>query len=328
MANETPYAELTPDVVLDAVDSLDLETDGRILALNSYENRVYQLGLEGGAFVVAKFYRPQRWTDAAILEEHAFALELRDYEIPVVAPLVADNGATLHEHSGYRFAIFPRQGGRWPELGQADERLWMGRFLGRLHAVGARDRFADRLALSPAWLGDDAAATILASEWLPAHLTESYARVTEQLLERIDQEFAMVGAPRSLRIHGDCHPGNVLWTDNGPHFVDLDDCMNGPAVQDLWLFLSGSRDERTAQLKDLLEGYQQFCEFDPLELRLIETLRTLRMIHYTAWIARRWADPAFPKAFPWFESNKYWEEHVLALKEQLAALDELPLAVY
>jgi Ser/Thr protein kinase RdoA (MazF antagonist) len=328
MPNETPYAELTPDVVLDAVDSLGLETDGRILALNSYENRVYQLGLEGGTFVVAKFYRPQRWTDAAILEEHEFALELHGYEIPVVAPIVADGGNTLHTHTGYRFAVFPRQGGRWPELGQTEERLWMGRFLGRLHAVGRNDRFTHRRALAPGWLGSDSAAMILASEWLPGHLTESYATVTEQLLERIGQEFAAVGDYRVLRIHGDCHPGNVLWTDNGPHFVDLDDCMNGPAVQDLWLFLSGSRDERTAQLRDLLEGYQQFCEFDPLELRLIEALRSLRMVHYTAWIARRWADPAFPMAFPWFEANKYWEEHVLALKEQLAALDELSLAIY
>jgi Ser/Thr protein kinase RdoA (MazF antagonist) len=328
MPNATPYAELTPDVVLDAVDGVGHETDGRILALNSYENRVYQLGLEDGRFVVAKFYRPERWTDAAILEEHAFALELREHEIPVVAPLLAGNGETLHEHAGFRFAVFPRQGGRWPELGSADERAWMGRFLGRIHAVGARAPFRERRALSSSWMGRDSAATILASEWLPAHLTASYESVTEQLLEGIEQRFAEAGAAQQRRIHGDCHPGNVLWTDDGPHFVDLDDCMTGPAVQDLWLFLSGSRDERSGQLRDLLEGYTQFCDFDYGELRLIEALRSLRMIHYTAWIARRWLDPAFPQAFPWFESNRYWEDHILGLKEQVPALDEPPLEAF
>ncbi len=328
MPNATPYAELTPDVVLDAVDGAGHETDGRILALNSYENRVYQLGLEDGRFVVAKFYRPARWTDAAILEEHAFALELQGHEIPVVAPLVADNGRTLHEHAGYRFAVFPRQGGRWPELSSAAERAWMGRFLGRIHAVGALAPFRERRALSSQWMGHDAAATILASEWLPSHLEASYRSVTDQLLEGVERLFAATGPAKHLRIHGDCHPGNVLWTDDGPHFVDLDDCITGPAVQDLWLFLSGSRAERSTQLKDLLEGYAQFCDFDYGELRLIEALRSLRMIHHTAWIARRWLDPAFPNAFPWFESNKYWEEHVLALKEQVPALEEPALEVF
>ncbi len=328
MSKSRPYADLTPDVVLDAVDSVGHVTDGRILALNSYENRVYQLGLEDGSFVVTKFYRPERWSDAAILEEHAFALELCEHEIPVVAPLVAGDGTTLHEHEGFRFAVFPRQGGRWPELSQSQEREWMGRFLGRIHAVGARAEFEHRRALSTRWLGHDAVGAILASDWLPEHITESYRIVTEQLLARVEQRFDELGEIRTSRIHGDCHPGNVLWTDAGPHFVDLDDCITGPAVQDLWLFLSGSREECAVQLKDLLEGYGQFCDFDYRELRLIEPLRGLRMLHHTAWIARRWLDPAFPKAFPWFESNKYWEEHVLALKEQLAALEEPPLEVF
>ncbi|NIW24396.1 MAG: serine/threonine protein kinase [Gammaproteobacteria bacterium] len=328
MTTATPYADLTPDVVLDAVDSLGHVTDGRILALNSYENRVYQLGLEDGGFLVTKFYRPERWTDEAILEEHAFALELCEHEIPVVAPLVARDGTTLHAHEGFRFAVFPRQGGRWPELSRSDQRAWMGRFLGRIHAVGARAAFEHRRALSTQWLGHDAADAILASDWLPAHLTDNYRVVTEHLLARIEQQFAELGEIRTSRIHGDCHPGNVLWTDAGPHFVDLDDCMTGPAVQDLWLFLSGSREECATQLKDLLEGYCQFCDFDYRELRLIEALRGLRMLHHTAWIARRWLDPAFPKAFPWFETTKYWEEHVLGLKEQLAALEEAPLEVY
>lgn len=326
--SSTPYADLTPDVVLDAVDSLGHVTDGRILALNSYENRVYQLGLEDGGFVVTKFYRPERWTDAAILEEHAFARELCEHEIPIVAPLPGGDGATLHVHEGFRFAVFPRQGGRWPELSRSEEREWMGRFLGRIHAVGARADFEHRRALSTGWLGHDSASAILDSDWLPDHVRDSYRTVTEQLLERIEQQFDELGELRTLRIHGDCHPGNVLWTDAGPHFVDLDDCMMGPAVQDLWLFLSGSREECAAQLADLLEGYGQFCDFDYRELRLIEALRGLRMLHHTAWIARRWLDPAFPKAFPWFETNKYWEEHVLGLKEQLAALEELPLEVY
>jgi len=327
MSTATPYAELSPDVVLDAVDGIGYVTDGRILALNSYENRVYQLGLEDGRFVVAKFYRPDRWTDAAILEEHGFARELAEHEIPVVAPVADGDGRTLHAHAGFRFAVFPRQGGRWPELGSAEERAWMGRFLARIHAVGARAPFEHRRELASDWMGRDAAATILASEWLPSHLTDSYRSVTSQLLDGVEQTLAAVPLGR-LRIHGDCHPGNVLWTDGGPHFVDLDDCMTGPAVQDLWLFLSGSRAERSGQLKDLLEGYLQFRDFDYGELRVIEALRSLRMIHHTAWIARRWQDPAFPQAFPWFESNKYWEEQVLGLKEQLAALEEAPLEVY
>jgi Ser/Thr protein kinase RdoA (MazF antagonist) len=325
MPSDQPYAELTPSVVLEAVDGFGLRTDGRILALNSYENRVYQLGLEDGGFVVAKFYRPGRWTDAAILEEHAFAEELEAREVAVVAPIAAANGSTLHVHGGYRFAVFPRQGGRWPELGSADDRLRMGRMLGRLHAVGAVRSFEHRDDLSPSRLGDDSVEFIRGSRWLPAHLLESYDAVTRQLLEAVEQSFAETGSLRTLRIHGDCHPGNVLWTDAGPHFVDLDDCVNGPAVQDLWLFLSGERAARSAQLKDLLEGYGQFFDFDPRELRLIEALRSLRMLYHSAWIARRWSDPAFPRAFPWFETNKYWEEQVLGLKEQLGALAEPPL---
>jgi len=324
--SEPPYAKLSPDAILASLDGVGIRCDGRILALNSYENRVYQLGTEDGSFLVVKFYRPGRWTDEAILEEHDFTAELVDREIPVVAPLLVD-GATLHEHAGYRFAVFPRQGGRWPELGSADDRTWMGRFVGRIHAVGGVTTFTHRLALSAERMGEDSAVYLLASDWLPDHLVESYETIVEQLLESIEDCFGRAGQYRELRIHGDCHPGNVLWTVDGPHFVDLDDCINGPAVQDLWLFLSGDRDERASQLKDLLEGYSQFFEFDYRELHLIEALRTLRMIHYTAWIARRWVDPAFPRAFPWFVDNKYWEEHVLALKEQAAILSEPPLEV-
>ncbi|MFP6827935.1 MAG: serine/threonine protein kinase [Gammaproteobacteria bacterium] len=324
--SELPYANLSPDLVLDALDGVGFRCDGRILALNSYENRVYQLGMDDGGFLVAKFYRPGRWTDEAILEEHDFSAELVSQEIPVVAPVVID-GATLHEHASYRFAVFPRQGGRWPELGSADERRWMGRFVGRIHAIGAVKPFTHRLALSAQRMGDESAEYLLDSDWIPDHLVDSYETIVDQLLESVGECFGRAGLYRELRIHGDCHPGNVLWTDDGPHFVDLDDCITGPAVQDLWLFLSGERDERASQLQDLLEGYGQFCTFDYRELHLIEALRTLRIIHYTAWIARRWVDPAFPRAFPWFAENKYWEEHVLALKEQAAVLTEPPLEV-
>jgi Ser/Thr protein kinase RdoA (MazF antagonist) len=325
MSDEVPYEHLTPDVIMTAVEGVGFELSGSILALGSYENRVYQIGTADG-FVVAKFYRPGRWSTDAILEEHDFALELADAEIPVVPPLVLD-GETLHEYDDYRFAVYERRGGRWPELGTADDRVWMGRFLGRLHAVGAQRRFEERATLSRDALGRESVEQLLSGDWLPAHLADSYESVTAQLLDQVDVAFDEVGAYRSLRIHGDCHRNNVLWTDDGPHFVDLDDCVNGPAVQDLWLFLAGSRDEMAAQLGDLLEGYNQFFEFDFRELRLIEALRALRLIHYTAWITRRWHDPAFPRAFPWIGEPRYWEEHVHALLEQRAVLDDPPLAV-
>jgi Ser/Thr protein kinase RdoA (MazF antagonist) len=323
--DETPYADLSPDLILDAVESVGIAPTGSVLALNSYENRVYQIGTETG-FVVAKFYRPGRWSDQAILEEHAFSHELVEEEIPVIAPLKLAGG-TLNEHQGYRFAVFERRGGRWPELGTTEDRQWMGRFLGRIHAVGAVQAFQHRPELSIERLGVLPVEELLNSDWLPDHLVASYEAITDDLLTAIEQRFDEVSGIDAIRIHGDCHSGNVLWTDDGPHFVDLDDCMNGPRVQDLWLFLSGSRDEMTVQLGDLLAGYTQFSTFDASELHLIEALRTLRMLHYSAWIARRWGDPAFPRAFPWFEENRYWEEHVLALREQRALLDEPALPV-
>ncbi len=325
MTDAVPYARLTPDVIMTAVDACGLASTGSILALASYENRVYQIGTDDG-FVVVKFYRPGRWSDAEILEEHEFALELAGRDVPVVPPIVhADK--TLHEHEGYRYAVYERRGGRWPELGTRDDRILMGRFLGRLHAVGAIHRFRVRATLSPHELGRRSVEELLASDWLPPHLVDAYSSVTAQLLDAVDTAFAEVGATRVLRIHGDCHRGNVLWTEQGPHFVDLDDCVNGPAVQDLWLFLAGSRDEMAGQVGDLLEGYGQFFDFDYRELRLVEALRALRLMHYTAWITRRWHDPAFPRAFPWLAEPRYWEEHVLALREQQAALDDPPLAV-
>ena len=321
-----PYAALSPDCVLDALESIGFRPDGRSLALASYENRVYQIGIDDADFLVAKFYRPQRWPDAAILEEHAFALELAAAEIPVVAPLEV-GGATLHRHAGYRFAVFPRRGGRWPELDSPEEREWLGRFIGRIHAIGAARTFTHRPTLTIEAFGDASVQHLLESDWIPSHLVASYTTITDQLLDAVCECFEAAGPYVPLRIHGDCHAGNVLWTDAGPHFVDLDDCMLGPAVQDLWLFLSGPPEDLARQLSDVLAGYEQFASFDYRQLRLIEALRSLRMLHYSAWLARRWDDPAFPRAFPWFMEPKYWEEHVLALKEQVGALTGPPLAV-
>ncbi|MYJ97349.1 MAG: serine/threonine protein kinase [Proteobacteria bacterium] len=323
---QQPYADLSPDRILDSLEGVGFACDGRIIALNSYENRVYQLGQEDGGFVVAKFYRPGRWSDEGIGEEHRFALELVEGELPIVPPVAVD-GETLHHHAGHRFAVYPRQGGRWPELGRDEDWEMLGRFIGRIHAIGATGVFAHRQSISIKRMGREASHFVLLCDWMPPHLVQSYHAIVDRLLAAVDEAFERAEPFPRLRIHGDCHFGNVLWTDDGPHFVDLDDCVTGPAVQDLWLFLSGEREERSLQLQRLLRGYRQFHDFDYRELHLIEALRTLRMINYTAWIARRWEDPAFPKAFPWFVETKYWEEHVLALKEQAAALAEPVLEV-
>jgi Ser/Thr protein kinase RdoA (MazF antagonist) len=324
MTTEAPYSKLSPEVVLDAIEAVGFPCDGRVLALNSYENRVYQVGLEDSDPLVAKFYRPGRWSDASIREEHAFAAELSGREIPVVAPLARD-GETLHVHGGYRYAVFPRRGGRWPELGTTDEREWVGRFLGRIHAVGRAAQFRERPVLSIEDLGRRARDFVLHGEWMPDYLADKYADLTDTLLEEVeDRARGWRGTPIA-RILGDCHRGNILWTDAGPHFVDLDDCVSGPAIQDLWMLIAGNRDEMTVELTDLLRGYEQFLPFNRSEVALIEPLRALRMIHYSAWLARRWHDPAFPQAFPWFAAPRYWEEHYRALEDQLAQVREPPL---
>ncbi len=324
MDPNAPYSELSPEAVLDALEAQGLRCDGRVLALNSYENRVYQIGIEDGETVVVKFYRPGRWSDAAIREEHAFAAELAAQEIPVVAPL-STNGQTLHLHCGFRYAIFPRRGGRWPELGTAEEREWVGRFLGRIHGVGRAGQFQERVRLSVEDLGRRSRDFLLEGEWMPDYLATKYADLTDTLLEAVEERaFGWRGAAQG-RILGDCHRGNILWTDLGPHFVDLDDCVTGPAIQDLWMLVAGNEQEMRTELTDLLKGYEQFLPFDRRELALIEPLRALRMIHYAAWLARRWDDPAFPRAFPWFAEPRYWEEHYRALEDQLTAVLEPPL---
>lgn len=323
-ASSHPYDGLIPDVIAAAVESRGFVTDGRMLPLNSYENRVYQVGIEASDPLIAKFYRPGRWQPAAIQEEHDFAAELSEADIPVVAPL-RQNGRSLFSYEGFQFALFRRQGGRWPELSTADERRWMGRFLGRIHQVGRRTRFRHRPRLTLQHFATDPRRFLLEADWIPDHLLDAYRSITEELLVRLRQQFDAVTELRLIRLHGDCHPGNVLWTEQGPHFVDLDDCLTGPAIQDLWMLISGRRGEMTEQLAQLLEGYTQFADFDYRELSLIEALRTLRLMNYAAWLARRWNDPAFPRAFPWFAEPKFWEQHVLDLREQRAALDEEPL---
>jgi Ser/Thr protein kinase RdoA (MazF antagonist) len=324
MSRDAPYSKLSPETVLDAIEAVGFHCDGRVLALNSYENRVYQIGIEDAQPVVAKFYRPGRWSDAAIREEHAFAGELAAQEIPVVAPLL-QAGESMHAHQGFRYAVFPRRGGRWPELGNSDEREWVGRFLGRIHAVGRASRFRERASLSMEDLGRNARDFVLDGDWMPDYLASKYAEVTDELLEAVEARALGWGGARLGRILGDCHRGNILWTELGPHFVDLDDCLTGPAIQDLWMLLAGSPQEMRTELTDLLKGYEQFLPFDRREIALIEPLRALRMIHYSAWLARRWHDPAFPMAFPWFAEPRYWEQHHRALQDQLAAVLEPPL---
>ncbi len=318
------FYELSPDAVLDALDAVGLRGDGRLLALNSYENRVYQVGIEDAAPVVAKFYRPHRWSDEAILEEHAFVAELHAAEIPVVPPL-ALGGSTLHTHQQYRFAVFPRQGGRAPEL-EADGTLeWLGRFMGRIHAIGAVRPFAQRPVLDLQTFGEQPRDWLLAHGVVPEELRESWSAISRLALDAVRRCYDRAGEIRLIRLHGDCHAGNVLWTDGGPHFVDFDDSRMGPALQDLWMLLSGERATMAAQLADLLAGYEDFCEFEPRELYLLEALRSLRLLHYSAWLAMRWDDPAFRQAFPWFGTVRYWQDRILELREQVALMDEPPL---
>lgn len=321
---EAPYARLTPDCILDAAESVGIHADGRLLALNSFENRVYLLMREDAAPLVFKFYRPGRWSDAAIIEEHQFSAELAEREIPVVPPLVLQ-GKTLHQADAYRFAVFARQAGRAPEVEAPDTREWLGRFLGRIHAVGRLRHYRERETLGIETFGHAPAVWVAEQNSVPPELQAAWDGTLQTALEGVAHCFARAGAVTHLRLHGDCHLGNLLWAEDGPHFVDFDDSRSGPAIQDLWMLLSGERSERQAQLGDFLAGYEDFCEFDRRELQLIEALRTLRLIHHAGWLARRWHDPAFPAAFPWFASPRYWEARILELKEQIAAMEETPL---
>ena len=318
------FSTLPPDRVLNAVESVGFRSDGRLLALNSYENRVYQIGLEEGAPLIAKFYRPKRWTDEAILEDHSFVQELVDHEIPVV-PAMLLNGKTLHTFEGFRFSVFPKHGGRAPELEGRSTLEWMGRFLGRIHAIGSLKPYQERPTLDIKSFGEQPRDYLLSHEFIPADLDTAYRSAVDLALDGVRHCFTRAGEVASLRLHGDCHVGNVLWTDQGPHFVDFDDSRMGPAVQDLWMLLSGDRADMVRQLTDVLAGYEDFCNFNERELHLIEALRTLRLIHYAAWLAYRWDDPAFKQAFPWFNTQRYWQDRILELREQIALMDEPPL---
>ncbi|NKC16843.1 MAG: serine/threonine protein kinase [Gammaproteobacteria bacterium] len=318
------YGLLTPDAVVVAVESAGFECDGRLLALNSYENRVYQVGLEGQHPIIAKFYRPERWTDEAILEEHRFAIELNELDIPVVAPLTGPSGSTLLSHGLFKFALFPRRAGRWPELDTVVQRTVLGRLLGRIHRVGAARPFKQRPAINVAGYAWAPLAHLRACTSIPPDQHDNVLMAAEVLLGAV-AERAAFDAVRMQRIHGDFHLGNVLMAGDGPSVVDLDDCCTGPAVQDLWMLLSGNAHQRAAQLNDVLAGYTEFADFDQRELAVIEGLRALRMVRYNGWIAERWHDPAFERAFPWFTTPRYWEEQIISFREQLEALNEPPL---
>jgi Ser/Thr protein kinase RdoA (MazF antagonist) len=319
-----PFEALDPDAVFAAAESIGLEPSGRLFALNSYENRVYQLGDEQGALWVLKFYRPARWSDAAIGEEHAFTFELAAAELPVAAPLTRD-GRSLFVHAKLRFAAFPYLAGRAPELDDLATLSLLGRTLARIHAIGGRARFAHRPRLTLERLGEQAQRHVLASGFVPETLSEQYERVSAQVIGRVRQCFDNFGPLPQLRIHGDCHVGNILWRENGPLFVDLDDCMSGPRIQDLWMFLSGDAPNQQSSWAAIMEGYELFGEFDYSELTLVEALRSLRILHHAAWIANRWGDPAFPRAFPWFSDARFWERHISDLFEQLSAMDDPPI---
>ncbi len=314
MSAAQPYAGLSPDTVLDAVERAGFVPDGRLLALNSFENRVYQVGIEDSAPLIAKFYRPARWNDAAIMEEHAFSMELMEAELPVVAPIVCD-GQTLFLHDGFRFALFPRKGGRAPDLEGIEVSQWLGRLLARIHLVGARQAFAHRQRIDADTLVWTPHLAARDSELMPDAIRDRYEDLVGDAADAIDDAFERV-QPTTLRLHGDCHPGNVLWTDAGPHFVDLDDCRSGPAIQDLWMLMSGGEAQREA----VIEGYEQFRPFDRNELSLIEPLRLMRQIHYAGWIAERWADPAFPAAFPHVALAPWWEQHCRDIAEGIDLL--------
>ena len=343
--SDVPFDGLTPDVVLDALDSVSLRGDGRLIQLNSYENRVFQVFLEDGSVVVVKFYRPHRWSDLQILEEHRFSLELLSHEIPVVAPLVLQasphfgDAVTLSAapptlatfttaSDSFRFAVAPRCAGQAPEFDDDDTLRWIGRFLGRLHAVGRERPFEFRRTLSVATLGAASRDWLIAHDTLPPEVSALWQQTVDAALLAAQQLFDEAGPTASIRLHGDCHRGNMLWSADGPHFVDLDDAIAGPAMQDLWMLLSGDAASMSRQMGVVLSGYEDFMDFDRRELRLVEALRTLRMIHHSAWLSQRWNDPAFPVAFPWFGGAAYWQQQVLQLREQLQSMREPPLTPF
>ena len=320
MSEQHPFESLTPSFIMDAVEDYGFICDGRLFPLNSYENRVYQVGIEDEQPLIAKFYRPNRWSNEQILEEHQFCFDLTEQELPVVAPLVLDS-QSLFEFGDFRFALYPRKGGHAPELDNLDNLYTLGKLLGRIHNVGASKPFQHRPIITSQNFGHECVA-LISEQFIPDELQVAYDTLCRDLMQAVDETIASVGEVAHIRVHGDCHSGNILWRDGNAHFVDLDDARMAPAVQDIWMLLSGDRYRQTQQLSEVVDGYNEFFDFHPRELRLVEVLRTLRIIHYAAWLARRWQDPAFPMAFPWFNTVRYWSEHILELREQLANLQE------
>jgi Ser/Thr protein kinase RdoA (MazF antagonist) len=318
------FDHLTPDFMWQALLSIGVRAESGLLALNSYENRVYQFSDENQQRYVVKFYRPQRWSDAQLLEEHALALELVEAEVPVVAPLVI-NGTTLHQYQGSYFTLFPSVGGRQFEVDNLGQLESLGRYLGRLHQVSLSDSFIHRPTMDLNEYLYQSREQLQNNSAIPRHLENAFFGDLDVLISAIESQW-----PSDMeigRLHGDCHPGNILWRNDAPVIVDLDDARNGPAIQDIWMLLNGERADKMMQLDILLEEYQQYCDFDNSQLKLIEPLRGLRLVYYMAWLNRRWQDPAFPLAFPWFGEDKYWEGQVLAFKEQIALLNEPPLTL-
>lgn len=322
-----PFASLTPDLIMDAVESLGYLCDGRFIALNSYENRVYQVGIEEQSPIIAKFYRPERWSDEQILEDHKFSWQLAEQELPVVPPMHNDQGQSLCHYKGFRFALYERRGGHAPELSNMDHLYTLGQLLGRIHAVGATEQFQYRPSLNLQNFGQDSF-DLISQRHIPDSLKQAYTTLGTDVLQLMQTKLTAYGPVHEIRVHGDCHTGNILWRDGHAHFVDMDDTRMAPAIQDIWMLLSGSREEQRSQLQELLEGYEEFNDFDMRELQLIEIYRTLRIMQHVAWVAKRWDDPAFPIAFTGFNSERFWSEHILTLREQFAALQEPALSLY
>jgi len=320
-----PFDKLSPDTIVDAIESQGYLTNLSIYPLNSYENRVYQIGLDDGGYLIAKFYRPARWSQAQILEEHTFTNALSAADISVVAPLANTQGETLFEHDGFFFALFNRMGGYAPETDNEDVIFNLGRLLGRMHLAASTVKFEHRLTLNAERLGHQSVSYLLENDFIPLELIKSYEAISQQLMDLVDAQIKDIPNISYQAIHGDFHIGNILLRGEDAFLVDFDDCIQGPKIQDIWMLLSGDRQHKTLQLNNFIDGYYEFNDLNLAELRLIEPLRTLRIIHYTRWLASRWNDPAFPKAFPWFNTIRYWSEHILELKEQLSALNEPPI---
>lgn len=319
--NAFTFQTLHPDTIMDALFEQGIRVDSGLTPLNSYENRVYQFQDEDRRRYVVKFYRPQRWSAEQISEEHQFAHELMNDEVPVAAPLEF-NGQTLLTHQGYYYAVFPSLGGRQFEADNLDQMEWVARYLGRLHQTGRKKTFISRPAIDVNEYLIEPRHVFEHSTLIPAGLKAAFLNATDSLIEAVMAQWHT--RFDLLRLHGDCHAGNILWRD-GPLFVDLDDARNGPAVQDLWMLLNGDKAERRMQLETIIEAYEEFSEFKTDEIALIEPLRAMRMVYYLAWLIRRWDDPAFPKNFPWLTGEDYWHRQTLTFIEQVKVLQEPPL---